>query len=188
LQRAEARLATLPIYIDDTFATSAPDVRRRTLRLMSEASIDLLIVDYIQLLDAPGRGGGSRSSRVQEVSEISAELRKLAKELDIPIVALAQLNREVEKRGGNGGKEHKLSDLRESGSLEQDAAIVIFIHMEQLYDPDTYKEGIAELVVAKHRHGRLARVPVRWCPRTAEFRDLALVPGGYGALGRSVVK
>jgi replicative DNA helicase len=124
----------------------------------------LIIIDYLQLMQ--GRG---LENRVQEVAEISRGLKQLARELDVPIIALSQLSRAVESR-----PDHRpmLSDLRESGSIEQDADIVMFVHREELYNPQTDKKNIAEIIIAKHRNGPVGQVPLRFFPSQTKFGDL----------------
>lgn len=157
-------LSEAPIYIDDTANIDVLELRAKARRLKSEADIKLVIVDYLQLM----RGRG-QENRVQEVSEISRSLKGLARELDIPVIALSQLSRAIEAR-----QDHRpmLSDLRESGSIEQDADMVIFIHREELYRPDSDKRNIAEIIVAKHRHGPIGHVEMRFIPAQTRFADL----------------
>jgi replicative DNA helicase len=164
--RAFGRLADAPIFIDDTASVSIMDVRSKARRLHAERGLDLLIIDYLQLMS-----GRRTENRVQEISEISRSLKGLARELDIPVVALAQLSRAVESRQSHVPM---LSDLRESGSIEQDADIVMFIYREDVYEPDTERKGIADLIVAKHRNGPVGTVHLRFFDRTARFADLEL--------------
>jgi replicative DNA helicase len=142
------------------------EVRSKARRLMAEHGLDFVIVDYLQLMQ-----GRRSENRVQEISDISRGLKGLARELDVPVLALSQLSRAVESRA-----DHRpmLSDLRESGSIEQDADIVMFIYREDVYDPETEKKGIAELIVAKHRNGPTDTVHLRFFERTARFADLEL--------------
>jgi replicative DNA helicase len=163
---AIGRLAQMPIYIDDTAGLTVHEIRSKSRRLEAEVGVDLLIVDYLQLMQGTARRDGNR---VQEVSEISRNLKMLARELNIPIIACAQLSRAVESRTNHIPM---LSDLRESGSIEQDADIVMFIHREEMYNPETEKKGIAEVHIAKHRNGPLATVPLRFFNRTTKFADL----------------
>jgi replicative DNA helicase len=163
--RAFGRLSEANIYVDDTPSASIMDVRSKARRLHAERGLDLLIVDYLQLMTATGRG----DNRVQEISAISRALKGLARELDVPVVALAQLSRAVETRQSHVPM---LSDLRESGSIEQDADIVAFIFREEIYDADTERKGIADLIVAKHRNGPTGTVHLRFFDRTARFADL----------------
>ena len=166
ISRAFGRLAEAGIYIDDTPGISIMDVRSKARRLYAERGLDLIIVDYLQLLS-----GRRTENRVQEISEISRSLKGLARELNIPVLALSQLSRAVESR-----TDHRpmLSDLRESGSIEQDADIVMFIYREDVYDKETDKKGIAEVIIAKHRNGPTGTVHLRFFDRTARFADLEL--------------
>jgi replicative DNA helicase len=166
------RLAAVPIYIEDTPGLSIMEVRSKARRLQSQSGVDLIIIDYLQLM------AGKRSdNRVQEVSEISRGLKALAREINVPVIALSQLSRAVE---GRATHIPMLSDLRESGSIEQDADIVMFIYREELYDPNTDKKGIAELHIAKHRNGPIGVVPMRFDSATTRFDDLTYrTPEGY---------
>jgi replicative DNA helicase len=193
LSYASQRLAELPLYIDDTPALSIAALRARARRLKRRHDIGLIVVDYLQLL----QGSGSRASdnRVNEISEISRGLKTLAKELNVPVLALSQLSRAVEQRED---KRPQLSDLRESGSIEQDADIVMFVYREDYYvaakepkrpsDGDDAKAhdahaqwaaemervyGLAELIVGKQRHGATGKVRLRFEPRITRFSDLA---------------
>jgi replicative DNA helicase len=169
---AMGRLAAVPIYIEDTAGLSIMDVRSRARRLQARAGVDLIIIDYLQLMQ-----GHRSENRVQEVSEISRGLKALARELNVPVIALSQLSRAVE---GRTSHVPMLSDLRESGSIEQDADIVMFIYREELYDPNTDKKGIAEIHIAKHRNGPVGVVPMRFDPSTTRFMDLTYrTPEGY---------
>ncbi|MBA3275744.1 MAG: replicative DNA helicase [Chloroflexia bacterium] len=166
ISRAFGRLAEAEIYIDDSANASVMDVRSKSRRLQAEQGLDLIIVDYLQLMS-----GRRTDNRVQEISEISRGLKGLARELNVPVVALSQLSRAVETRA-----DHRpmLSDLRESGSIEQDADIVMFIYRDDKYDENSEKKGIAELIVAKHRNGPVGSVNLRFFERTARFADLEL--------------
>jgi len=166
ISRAFGRLAEAEIYIDDSANASVMDVRSKARRLQAEHGLDLIIVDYLQLMS-----GRRTENRVQEISEISRGLKGLARELNIPVVALSQLSRAVETRA-----DHRpmLSDLRESGSIEQDADIVMFIFRDDKYDENSEKKGIAELIIAKHRNGPVGSVNLRFFERTARFADLEL--------------
>jgi replicative DNA helicase len=165
--RAFGRLSEAPIFVDDTASVTLMDVRSKARRLHAEHGLDLIIIDYLQLMT----GGRRSENRVQEISEISRGLKGLARELDVPVVALAQLSRAVESRQSHVPM---LSDLRESGSIEQDADVVMFIYREEIYDPDTDRRGIADLIVAKHRNGPVGTVHLRFFDRTARFADLEL--------------
>lgn len=172
LMEAMGRLASTPIYIEDTPGLNVMEVRSKARRLQSEAGVDLIIIDYLQLL-----AGRRSDNRVQEVSEISRGLKSLARELNVPVIALSQLSRAVE---GRTSHVPMLSDLRESGSIEQDADIVMFIYREELYDKETDKKGIAEIHIAKHRNGPIGVVPMRFEASTTRFMDLSYrSPDGY---------
>ena len=167
ISRAFGRLSEAEIYIDDSANASIMDVRSKARRLQAEKGLDLLIIDYLQLMS----GNRRSDNRVQEISEISRGLKGLARELNVPVIALSQLSRAVESRS-----DHRpmLSDLRESGSIEQDADIVMFIYRDEKYDENTDKKGIAELIVAKHRNGPVGTINLRFFERTARFADLEL--------------
>ncbi|HET8523883.1 MAG TPA: replicative DNA helicase, partial [Thermomicrobiales bacterium] len=166
ISRAFGRLAEAKIYIDDSSGLNVMEVRSKARRLQAEQGVDLIIIDYLQLMHSR-----RSENRVQEISEISRGLKGLARELNVPVVALSQLSRAVESRS-----DHRpmLSDLRESGSIEQDADIVMFIYRDEVYDPNTEKKGIAELIVAKHRNGPVGTVNLRFFDKTARFADLEL--------------
>lgn len=166
ISRAFGRLAEAKIYIDDSAGLSIMDLRSKARRLQAEHGLDLLIVDYLQLMQ-----GRRSENRVQEISEISRGLKGLARELNIPVIAAAQLSRSVETRAD---KRPMLSDLRESGSIEQDADIVMFIHREEVYNPDSERKGLAEIIIAKHRNGPVGSINLRFFDRTARFADLEL--------------
>lgn len=192
LSRAAQRLQSLPLYIDDTPGLTIAGLRTRARRLQRRHGIGLIVVDYLQLLSGSTRGG---DNRVQEISEISRGLKTLAKELNVPVLALSQLSRAVESRED---KRPQLSDLRESGSIEQDADIVMFVFREDYYvknsepkrpsdgdDAKAYEahekwaaqmerlHGLAEILVAKQRHGATGKVAVHFEARTTKFSDLA---------------
>jgi replicative DNA helicase len=159
-------LAGAPIAIEDSAMLNVMDVRSKARRLASEGRLDLLIVDYLQLLLAEAGG----ASRVDEVSRISRQLKLLARELECPVLALSQLSRAVEQRGS---KVPQLSDLRDSGALEQDADIVVFIYRDEAYGEPGGQPGAAELHVAKQRNGPLGVVSVHFDAPTTRFRDLS---------------
>ena len=168
------RLQGAPLFVDDTSALSIMELRTKARRLVRENGVKMIIIDYLQLMNASGMKFGSRE---QEVSMISRSLKQLAKELNIPIVALSQLNRSVESRPGNEGKRPQLSDLRESGAIEQDADIVCFIHRPEYYtrsDQDAAGNdirGLAEFIVAKHRSGSVDDIKLRFKARFARFEN-----------------
>ena len=163
--QATGRLSDLPLYIDDTPSISVLQMRTKARRLHAEHGIDLILVDYLQLMTA----GDMRSeSRVQEVSYISRSLKGLARELDVPLVAVSQLSRAVEQRSD---KRPILADLRASGSLEQDADVVMFIYRDELYNAETEKPNIAEIIIAKHRNGPTGKIQLFFRERLAQFLD-----------------
>lgn len=160
-------LNSLKIYIDDSLGNSIVELRAKTRRLQMEHGLDVLIIDYLQLMTA-GKGGGM-GNRVQEISEISRSLKSLARELHIPIIALSQLSRAVELRPS---KEPQLSDLRESGAIEQDADIVMMLYREDYYDPDTDKKGITDLFIRKHRNGPVGHIELQFKKERMRFYDI----------------
>jgi replicative DNA helicase len=191
LARAAAELETLPLFIDDTPGLTIAALRTRARRLKRRHGIGMIVVDYLQLLQGSGRGGND--NRVQEISEISRGLKTLAKELNVPVLALSQLSRAVEQRED---KRPQLSDLRESGSIEQDADIVLFVYREEYYvaarepkrptegdDAKTFDDhakwhldmervfGLSELIVAKQRHGATGKVKLKFEAKITRFSD-----------------
>jgi replicative DNA helicase len=165
LAYAVSELAEAQIFLDDTPGINVLEMRAKTRRLRNEQkALDLLIVDYLQLMSGRGRN----ESRQQEVSQISRELKILAKELDVPLIALSQLSRAPEARTGN---RPQLSDLRESGSIEQDADIVMFIYREDVYKPDTEKQNIAEIIIGKQRNGPTGSVELVFLKQLTRFED-----------------
>ncbi|MCO6480458.1 MAG: replicative DNA helicase [Phaeodactylibacter sp.] len=173
LNAALERISEVPLFIDDTPGINIFELRAKARRLKMQHDIDLIIIDYLQLMS--GGGDNQRGNREQEVSAISRALKGLAKELNVPVIALSQLSRAVEVRGGT--KRPQLSDLRESGSIEQDADIVAFIYRPEYYDILEDEEGqslkgIAEVIVAKHRHGALKTIKLRFTDEYARFSDL----------------
>ena len=167
LNQAMAQLAEAPIYIDDSAMTNVMEMRTKARRLQSEHDLGLIIIDYLQLMS--GRGGKSSENRVQEVSEISRGLKGLAREINVPVIALSQLSRSVETRNP---QIPQLSDLRESGSIEQDADVVMFIYREDYYNRETERRGIADILVKKHRNGPIGEVELHWNPEQVKFSDL----------------
>ncbi len=165
------KLVQAPIFIDDTPAISIFELRAKCRRLMAQHKLDIVIVDYLQLMSGPENSG----SREQEVSTISRSLKSIAKELNVPILALSQLNRSVEMRGGT--KRPLLSDLRESGAIEQDADMVVFIHRQDKFGIPTFEDGsstkgIAEIILAKNRNGPVDDVRLRFREEKAQFVDI----------------
>ncbi len=170
------RLSDAPIFIDDTPSLSIFDLRAKARRLVSQHGVKIIVIDYLQLMTAGGNGKGG-GNREQEISTISRNLKALAKELSVPVIALSQLSRAVETRGGS--KRPLLSDLRESGAIEQDADIVSFIFRPEYYgmtewddDDHTPCEGQGEFIVAKHRNGGLDNIRLKFTGHLAKFSDL----------------
>jgi len=162
--QATGKLSDLPIFVDDTPSISALQLRTKARRLHAEHGLDLIVVDYLQLMTGDVRS----ENRVQEVSYISRALKGLARELDLPLVAASQLSRAVEQRSD---KRPVLADLRESGSLEQDADVVMFIYRDELYHPETEKQHIADILVRKHRNGPTGVVQLFFREHLAQFLD-----------------
>ena len=165
LADALRRLCETKVYIDDSAAVSVMEMRAKCRRLKAEHGLDLLIIDYLQLM----AGRGRMESRQQEVSQISRDLKGLAKELDVPVVALSQLSRAPEQRS-----EHKpqLSDLRESGAIEQDSDLVCFIFREEVYNPTDENQGTAELIIGKQRNGPTGVVPLAFLKEFTRFENM----------------
>lgn len=163
--RACDSVSGTPIFIDDSPAISAMELRSKARRLHAEHGLDLVIVDYLQLMT----GDNKSENRVQEISFISRSIKALARELNIPVLALSQLSRKVESRHD---KRPMLSDLRESGSIEQDADVVVFVYRDEVYNPDSEFPNIAELIVSKHRAGPTGIFSVYFKKRLAQFVDL----------------
>ena len=161
-------------YIDDTAAISPMDLRSKARRMKRESGIDMIVVDYLQLMSIPRYS----ENRVNEIAEVTRSLKAIAKELDIPVVALSQLNRGVESRND---KRPFLSDLRESGSIEQDADLIIFLYREEVYDPNTDQKNIAEIRVEKHRNGPTGFVKLTFVPHCTRFEDY--FPQVYDGVG-----
>jgi replicative DNA helicase len=170
-------LEKAPLYIDDTPSLSIFDLRAKARRLSSQHGIKLIIVDYLQLMTAGGSNGKGVGNREQEISTISRNLKALAKELEVPVIALSQLSRAVETRGSS--KRPLLSDLRESGAIEQDADIVSFIYRPEYYKIDEWDDedqtptaGQAEFIIAKHRNGSLENIRLKFISQLGKFDNL----------------
>ncbi|HEX9020493.1 MAG TPA: replicative DNA helicase [Nitrospirota bacterium] len=175
LANAAGRLADAPIYIDDTAAISVLEMQAKARRLKAERGLDLIIVDYMQLM----RGRGSEQSREQEISNISRSLKVLAKDLKVPVVALSQLNRAVETRPGKE-KRPMLADLRESGAIEQDADVILFIYRDEVYNKCECphdgeclcgRRGVAEVIIGKQRNGPIGKVDLTYINRFTRFEN-----------------
>ena len=173
--RVSGTLSEAAIFIDDSPSPSPMEIRTKARRLAAEYDLDLIIVDYLQLMQA---GERRSENRVQEISYISRALKALARELNVPVLALSQLSRAVEARQD---KKPQLSDLRESGSIEQDADIVMFIYRDEMYDENSERANIADIIVAKHRNGPTDTISLRFEPSLTKFADLDLhsVDAGY---------
>lgn len=165
LSHALGRLSEAKMFIDDSPNVSALEIRAKTRRIQAEYGLGLIVIDYLQLMQSRGR----TESRQQEVSEISRSLKALARELSVPVVALSQLSRAVEMRQN---KRPSLADLRESGSLEQDADLVCFLYREDYYEPETEKKGITELIIAKHRNGPIGTIDLLFQKEFSKFVGL----------------
>jgi replicative DNA helicase len=168
LTAAAGKLSEAPIFIDDTPAISVMELRAKARRLKANHDIQFIILDYLQLM----RGSGNVDSRQQEISDISRSLKALARELNIPIIAISQLSRSVESREGH---RPQLSDLRESGAIEQDADLVVLILREEYYNPTPENEGIAEIMIAKQRNGPVGSVKLSFIKEYTRFENIARV-------------
>jgi replicative DNA helicase len=164
LTDAAGKLYDAPVYVDDSPVVTVTDIRAKCRRLKRKHGLELVVVDYLQLMQ-----GSSKENRQQEIAEISRSLKNLARELDVPIIAVSQLNRNLESRED---KRPRLGDLRESGSLEQDADIVLFIYRDEYYNEMSEKRGVAEVMVAKHRAGGTGTVEMTFMPEFTKFSDL----------------
>ncbi len=163
-------MSEAPIFIDDSPSLSPTEIRARARRLHREHGLGLIIIDYLQLMQVEG----SKENRATEISEISRSLKALAKELEVPVIALSQLNRSVEQRTD---KRPVMSDLRESGAIEQDADLIIFIYREEVYNQDTPRKGIADIAIAKQRNGPIGDFPLTFVGRYTKFENW--VPDAY---------
>lgn len=170
LSSALGRLAEAPIYIDDSANINLMEMRAKCRRLKAKHGLGLVIIDYLQLMQSPRKS----ENRQQEVSEISRSLKILAKELELPVICASQLNRGVEYRAD---KRPFLGDLRESGSLEQDSDVVMFIYRDEVYNPDTERRGEAEVIVSKHRNGPTGVVNLAFMNQYTKFASIARAPG-----------
>jgi len=157
-------MSDAPIFIDDTAGLSPTEIRARARRLQREHGLGLIVVDYLQLMAVPG----NKENRATEISEISRSLKALAKELSLPVIALSQLNRGVEQRTD---KRPVMSDLRESGAIEQDADLILFIYREEVYNQDTPRKGIADISIAKQRNGPIGDFPLTFVGRYTKFEN-----------------
>ncbi|MGY8795557.1 MAG: replicative DNA helicase, partial [Woeseiales bacterium] len=163
-------MSDAPIYIDDSPGLSPTEIRARARRLKRESNLGLIVLDYLQLMQVHG----ASENRATEISEISRSLKSLAKELEVPIIALSQLNRSVEQRTD---KRPVMSDLRESGAIEQDADLIIFIYRDEVYNPDSPKKGIADIIIAKQRNGPIGDFLLTFVGKYTKFENW--VPDSY---------
>jgi len=163
------QLSEMPVFIDDTPNIKVNEMRSKARRLQAEqgGALGLILIDYLQLME------GSSDNRVQELSKITRSLKGLARELNVPIISLSQLSRGVESRTN---KRPMMSDLRESGSIEQDADVIMMLYREEYYDPDTPDRGLAEIIITKHRNGPTGTVKLLFEPQYTRFRNLAQPP------------
>jgi len=169
LSMAAGRLASAPIFIDDTAGISCLEIKAKARRLKAQHNLGLVIIDYLQLISSSGRV----ENRQQEISEISRSLKGLARELNVPVIAVSQLSRAVEQRER---KRPRLSDLRESGAIEQDADLVVFLYREEYYKPKTERKGIAEVIISKQRNGPTGQIDLAFVKEYAKFENLARIP------------
>lgn len=168
LSMAAGRLASASIFIDDTAGITCLEIKAKARRLKAQHNLGLVIIDYLQLISSSGR----IENRQQEISEISRSLKGLARELNVPVIAVSQLSRAVEQRIE---RRPRLSDLRESGAIEQDADLVVFIYREEYYKPKTEKKGIAEVIISKQRNGPTGKVELTFVKEYAKFENLARI-------------
>jgi len=174
IQGAMAQLSGAPLYVDETPALTPTEVRARARRLKRERGLGLIVVDYLQLMQV----SGTKENRATEISEISRSLKALAKELQVPVVALSQLNRAVEQRTD---KKPVMSDLRESGAIEQDSDLILLIYREEVYDPNTTRRGVADIIIAKQRNGPIGEVQLTFLGEYTRFENLVAESYGEGA-------
>ena len=168
LSNAAGRLASAPIFIDDTAGITCLEIKAKARRLKAQHNLGLVIIDYLQLIAS----SGGIENRQQEISEISRSLKGLARELNVPVIAVSQLSRAVEQRIE---RRPRLSDLRESGAIEQDADLVVFIYREEYYKPKTEKKGIAEVIISKQRNGPTGQINLAFVKEYAKFENLARI-------------
>jgi len=177
LTSAIGLLNDAPLFIDDTPALSPNELRARARRLKREHGLSLIVIDYLQLMQGSGKGGENRAT---EISEISRSLKALAKELNVPVIALSQLNRSLEQRPD---KRPVMSDLRESGAIEQDADLIVFIYRDEVYNSESEQKGIAEIIIGKQRNGPIGKTKLTFQGQFTKFENFA--PGYYDDQGGS---
>jgi replicative DNA helicase len=160
---------SMKIFIDDSIGNSIAELKAKARRLKMEMGLDVLVIDYLQLMSSGSLSGSFQQNRVQEISEISRSLKALARDLSIPILALSQLSRAVELRPN---KMPQLSDLRESGAIEQDADVVLMMYREDYYEEDTERKGITDIFIRKHRNGPIGHVEMAFKKEQMKFLDI----------------
>ena len=168
ISHAVGELSELPIFINDSGGTTVFDIQSQCRKIKSESGLGMVVIDYLQLL----RPGNGHIPREQQISEMSRGLKNLAKELECPVIALSQLNRGVESRTD---KRPMVSDLRESGSIEQDADIVMLLYRDEVYNPDTQERGVAEVIVGKNRAGEIGTAKLKWMGQFTSFEELSYI-------------
>jgi replicative DNA helicase len=177
IDSAVTMMSSAPIHIDDSAGLSPTDVRARARRLKREHGLGLIVIDYLQLMQV----SGTVENRATEISEISRSLKALSKELDVPVIALSQLNRSVEQRTD---KRPVMSDLRESGAIEQDADVIVFIYREEVYEPDTPRKGVADIIIGKQRNGPVGEFHLTFLGEFTKFENLVASAYGEGIYSR----
>ena len=176
IDSAVSMMSTAPIFIDDAPALTPTEVRARARRLKREHDLELIIVDYLQLMQV----AGTTENRATEISEISRSLKALARELNVPVIAISQLNRSVEQRTD---KRPVMSDLRESGAIEQDADVIVFIYREEVYDAETPRKGVADIIIGKQRNGPTGEFHLTFLGEFTKFENLVAEAYGEGVYG-----
>jgi replicative DNA helicase len=167
-------IAEMSVWVDDSTDITVAQIRDRARKQHAKTALDLIVVDHIQLIAGGRRSGGREENRTQEMSEITRQLKNMARELQVPVLALSQLSRAVEQRAN---KVPVLADLRDSGSLEQDADVVLFLYRDDYYDRDSERQGITDVHIAKHRNGATGQLSLIWNARTTRYLDIEVV--GY---------
>jgi replicative DNA helicase len=170
IQDAMDQLSPANIFIDDTPGISIMEIKNKCRRLKSEKGLDLVLVDYLQLMNYEGRA----ESRQQEITALSRAFKQLAREINCPVIVLSQLSRAPEQRAGDA-KRPILSDLRESGAIEQDADLVLFLYRDEYYHPDTEEKNICEVIISKHRSGPTGTVKLTWLDKYTKFSDMSKI-------------
>ena len=172
LDLGSAELGRSRLFIDDSPSLSIVEMKTRARRLKNEKGLDIVFVDYLQLMKVTGEMLRRSDTRAQEVAVVTASLKEMAKELDIPVVACAQLNRMPEQRGSREGPKYQLSDLKESGAIEQDADVIMFLHREEQVDRDTSRKGEADVIGAKQRNGPTGKFVLSFIEQYTKFANM----------------